>query len=239
MNSLQQEILKEIEKAPKYPAGNFKGNPFDLNKYLGSPHKLNHLNTPGMQKIAKEWRIAHKDIKAPELFEFLTILFESESFDEKMIAAYILEFLPQQRQEIDLSQLDRWLNRLVGWAEIDTIGTGPFEAKDMLDKWETWQKWLKKWSEDENVNKRRFSLVVLIIPVRDSVEQKLAEMAFENIDKLKSEKDILTTKAVSWILRGLIKNHRHQVEEYLDQNFEILPKITVREVKNKLATGRK
>ncbi|MBI2314815.1 DNA alkylation repair protein [Candidatus Daviesbacteria bacterium] len=35
----------------------------------------------------------------------------------------------------------------------------------------------------------------------------MADLAFENIDKLKAEKDVLITKAISWVLRSLIKNH--------------------------------
>lgn len=33
-NKYRQEIIEEINKTPKHPAGNFKGRPFDLNKYL-------------------------------------------------------------------------------------------------------------------------------------------------------------------------------------------------------------
>lgn len=239
MDTYHLEILAEISKAPKHPPGNFKGKPFDLNKYLSSPHKLHFVNTPTVQKIAKGWSKEHADISFSELSECLTELFKGEYTEEKMIASYILEYLPKQRQELDLSLVDKWLDYLAGWAEIDTLGTGPFGTKEVSDNWVEWKKWIQKWSEDKNINKRRFSLVILIIPVRDSSEKKLADLAFENIDKLKKETDILITKTISWVLRSLINNHKDRVEEYLKQNKDSLPKIAFRETTKKLLTGKK
>lgn len=239
MNQHHQEILTEIDKAPKHPAGNFGDKPFDLNKYLGSPHKLYFLNSPTMQKIAKDWSREQTDISSSLLFDFLTELFKGESTEEKMIASYILEYLPKQRQKLDLALVDKWLDYLAGWAEIDTLGTGPFGAKDILDKWPKWKGWIDKWPHDKNINKRRFSLVILIIPIRDSAEQKLADLAFKNIDKLKVEKDVLITKAISWVLRSLIKNHQSRVTEYLKRSGSTLPKIAFKETTKKLLTGKK
>lgn len=63
--------------------------------------------------------------------------------------------------------------------------------------------------------------------------------AFENILTLCGEKDILITKAISWLLRSLIKHHKYAVQEFLDENHEQLPPIAVRETIQKLKTGRK
>jgi 3-methyladenine DNA glycosylase AlkD len=239
MNKYHLEILAEIKKAPKHPAGNFKKKNFDLNKYLGSPHKLYFLNSPSMQNIAKEWSKNHSDVSSSDLFDFLTALFKGESTEEKMVAAFILEYLFKLHQDLDLSLVDKWLNHLAGWAEIDTLGTGPFGAKDVLNSFPEWKKWAEKWSKDQNINKRRFSLVVLIIPIRDSAELKLSDLAFSNIDRLKSEKEVLITKAISWLLRSLIKNHRAKVVEYVKKNESMLPKIAVRETSKKLLLGKK
>jgi 3-methyladenine DNA glycosylase AlkD len=75
--------------------------------------------------------------------------------------------------------------------------------------------------------------------VRDSEDTSLANLAFVNIDKLKKEREILVTKAVSWLLRALVKHHRRKVETYLKENQNALPKIALRETRTKLLTGRK
>jgi 3-methyladenine DNA glycosylase AlkD len=87
--------------------------------------------------------------------------------------------------------------------------------------------------------KRRASLVLLTRPLRESDDPRLARLAFAIIGRLKHEKDILVTKAVSWLLRALIKYHRREVEAYLEDNMDTLPKIAVRETRNKLQSGRK
>jgi 3-methyladenine DNA glycosylase AlkD len=37
----------------------------------------------------------------------------------------------------------------------------------------------------------------------------------QNVDRLKSEKSVLITKAISWVLRSMIKHNRTLVEDYL------------------------
>jgi len=92
---------------------------------------------------------------------------------------------------------------------------------------------------DGNPSRRRASLVLLTKSVRGSNDARLSKLAFKNIDLLKGEKDILITKAVSWLLRSLIKNHRVEVVDYINKNRQILPKIAIRETERKLKTGRK
>jgi len=75
--------------------------------------------------------------------------------------------------------------------------------------------------------------------VRTSSDGRFADVAFANLDRLKGEKDILISKAVSWLLRDLIKHHRTRVSDFLSINCDILPKFVVREVQNKLIFGRK
>jgi 3-methyladenine DNA glycosylase AlkD len=68
---------------------------------------------------------------------------------------------------------------------------------------------------------------------------RLAEEAFRRIEKLKSEKEIMITKAISWVLRSMIRHYRSEVSNYVDQNAATLPKIAVRETRVKLDTGIK
>jgi 3-methyladenine DNA glycosylase AlkD len=114
-----------------------------------------------------------------------------------------------------------------------------FSATEVLTKWEKWKSLLTKLASDGNTHKRRASLVLLTKPVRDSGDARLADLAFATIDKLKQNREILVTKAISWLLRDLIKNHRQRVEKYLEENEDTLPRIAVRETRIKLLTGRK
>ena len=69
--------------------------------------------------------------------------------------------------------------------------------------------------------------------MRDLADDRLERIALANINRLKHERDILITKAVSWLLRAGTINYRRQVEAYLRENADSLPKIAIRETKNK------
>ena len=56
---------------------------------------------------------------------------------------------------------------------------------------------------------------------------------------MKSERPILITKAVSWLLRALADRHHAAVTAYIDANEATLPKIAIREARTKLKTGTK
>jgi len=121
---------------------------------------------------------------------------------------------------------------------VDSLCQSVFTAEDMSVSWNEWQRTLTSFSKNKNTNKRRASLVLLTAPVRQSNDERFPRLAFRIIERLKSEKEILITKAVSWLLREMIKNHKDKAAVYLQKNKESLPKIAVRETTRKLKTGR-
>lgn len=232
MNKYHQQILKEIKR---YTG---KGTKHSWNNnYLGTNSYRYHISNPIKRQIIKNWIKNHKDINYKEFQQLLTGLYQGQSYEEKTIAGYLLGYLPKFRENIDINLLDSWLGKLNGWAEVDSTCQGNFTAAELLSNWELWKELIKKLSDDKNINKRRASLVLLTGVVVKSDDERLADLAFEIIDKLKLEKDILITKALSWLLRDLIKLHKNKLENYLEKNKNSLPKIAVRETRAKLLTG--
>ncbi len=109
----------------------------------------------------------------------------------------------------------------------------------MLEDFAGWKALIKRLTHSKNINKRRAAIVLLTKPVKQLDDRRLSQLAFEVIDALKSEKSILITKAISWLLRNLIKLHPDEVTEYLHTQKYQLPKIAVRETLNKLKHGKK
>lgn len=235
-NILYKKVSGELKKLK--PQGDKKQRLW-VQKYLGSNKPTKCIK--GSVIIG----IAHKTIKennpsTKELTQLLDLLYSKAiTFEEIDLAARLLGVAPKLRQEINPEKLDYWLNFTHGWAECDVLCQSNFTPEEILTNWSIWKKLLTKFSKDKNVHKRRASIVLLTKAVRQSSDKKLSDLAFKNTDLLKEEKDILITKAVSWILRSLIKNHKQEVANYLNKNKEVLPKIAVREVSNKLETGRK
>lgn len=237
MNQHHQEILEEIKMVAR-------SNPnissrFDPGRYMGTSKPCINITNPQTREILKKWVKEHKDISLDELLFLLDSTFAGKSHTERSLGGKLLEYLPKQRQEIDPACLDKWLIGAEGWGEVDSLCQSSFEAKEILAKWEEWEKFLKKFVGDKDIHKRRASLVLLTGPVRQSDDTRFSDLAFKNIEKLKGEKDILITKAISWVLRSLIKNYKSRVMEYLKRSGSTLPKIALKETTKKLLTGKK
>jgi 3-methyladenine DNA glycosylase AlkD len=207
-----------------------------LKKYLGTNKTLYNLKTADKVKLVKSYVKFHITTFSDYL-DLLLSLAQGSSFEELSTMGILLGHFPKFRQQLTTSVIDRLFDHVKGWAETDI--TCSFSAEDLLNNWHEWQKLLDKFVKDANIHKRRASLVLLTNPVRQSSDPRLSKIAFAYVNRLKTEHDILITKAVSWILRSLIKFHQDKVASYLGVNLDTLPKIVLREVSTKLATGRK
>lgn len=231
-----RELLAELEK---HAGKGTKHQKEREQRYIGTSKFCYTISSAVKRQILKEWLRKHLSLSFSEYVKLLNSLYQGRSYEEISLAGKLLEMVPNLRRKIRPLPLDNWLNFVEGWAEVDSICQSNFTAKELLSNWEQWRALLIKLSKDKNVHKKRASLVLLTKPARDSADIRLANLAFENIDRLKSEKDILITKAISWLLRDLIRNFREQTKSYLEVNQTILPKVAIRETRNKLLTGKK
>lgn len=208
-------------------------------KYLGTTHLYYCLGTQQKRKIAKDWKKSHHDISLSEYTHLIDDLYKGESYEEKTIASELLNLYPQHRKELNLEKIYEWLKYLEGWAEIDSLCQGSFPAIEILNRWEDWERMLVRLNGDQSIKRRRASLVLLCKSARESHDSKISHLAFRNITNTMHESEILITKAVSWLLRSLIKHHGAEVASFIERNTNHLPKIALRETKRKLKTGRK
>jgi 3-methyladenine DNA glycosylase AlkD len=210
-----------------------------LNSYLGNDHLRYPINNPTMRIIARDWMRAHKDLGPDAFADLLTSLIEGESCTEKMMAGFIMGYSTKAQRNVDPAIFDEWLDHLVGWVEVDTLCTGDFVRTQLPLQWTKWKKLVLKLSKDPNINKRRASLVLFCSVLGRIEDEAIADTAFTIIERLKGEKEVIITKAISWVLRTMIKHYRERVSDYLWENSESLPKIAVRETRMKLDTGTK
>lgn len=234
MNRLHKEILQLIRDL----SGPAATDAF-LDRYLGNDHPKYAINNPTLRAIAKDWMRAHKTLSAEQFAAVLTSLIEGKSCTEKMTAGFLMEYSTKAQRTFDPMMFDPWLDHLVGWVEVDTLCTGDFIADRLPAEWPKWKKLVSKLSKEKNVNKRRASLVLFCSPLGRGEHHAIADTALAIVERLKGEKEVMITKAVSWVLRSMIKYHRDTVARYLDENKDTLPKIAARETAIKLDTGRK
>jgi 3-methyladenine DNA glycosylase AlkD len=234
LNNYHQALLNLI----KDNAGKATQHTF-LDSYLGNSHPRYPINAPTLRKIAKDWMKAHRHISPVEFSQLLTSLAKGVSSTEKCLLGMLLDCSTKAQRKFRPTLFNKWLDHLEGWAEVDSVCTGDYTITEIPENWDIWRKQLNEFSKSKNINKRRASLVLLCSTLRHVIDENIAQTALDNVDRLKNEKDILITKAISWILRSMEKHYRPLLVEYLSKNKERLPKIAVRETFAKLNTGTK
>jgi 3-methyladenine DNA glycosylase AlkD len=227
--ALLAEIIKKSGKPTQHTF---------LDSYLGNSHPRYPINNPDLRAVSKKW-IRTNALSPKEYLALITSLIKAPSATEKMTAGILLDYANKEQINFDPKIFDRWLNHLQGWAEVDTLCYGHFKVDQVLISWENWKKLLLQLNKSKNINKRRASLVLLCKPLTRSDDKRLQVLALQLVHGLKSENEILITKAISWILRSMVKLHRVPLKNYLAKNKQFLPAIAVRETLTKLETGRK
>ncbi len=233
-NSFHTQILEQI----KARSGKPTQHTF-LDSYLGNDHPRYAINAPALRDIGKTWMRTQRDLTPSQFCTLLDSLIHAPSSTEKVMAGILLDNATAGQRKFDPMIFDKWLDQLVGWAEVDSVCTGKYTIHEVPLAWKKWKKILTRFSKSGNIQKRRASLVFLCSTVRYTNEEDIGKLALENIDRLKGEREVLITKAISWLLRSMIKNYRKEVEAYLKANKETLPAIAVRETITVLKTGKK
>jgi len=234
MKPHHRNILASIKKN-----GRTRAHSQANDSYLSSGHHYYDVSIPTLRAIAKAWLKENQDIVHAEFIATIDGLYRGKSYEEKVLASLVISYHRAGRQIIGPKQLDAWLDKLVGWAEIDSLCASAFTAEEMLAEWPAWKRFIQALARDRNINKRRAALVFLTTATRKSDDKRLAALALATIEGLRHEREIIITKAVSWLLRSMVVRHKSMVAAYIKDNRNSLPAIAVRETSRKIATGRK
>jgi len=212
----------------------------DNDSYASGGHPFFNVSIPDLRRIARGWLGAHRKIADDE--EVLALagrLITGEAYEEKVLGAVILGYSDRARRLATPAMLEGWLDHVAGWAEIDSLCASVFPADQMAADWPAWRALIERLAGDANINKRRAALVLLCTPSRTSDDVRFRDLAFVVIEKLKAERPILITKAVSWLLRSMSVQHAAAVSAYVEAHAASLPAIAVRETRTKLRSGTK
>lgn len=235
MHAEHAALLAAIRRAAGTGSAAHHGN----DAYLGSGHAYYSLTVPARRAIARAWLAPRRKADPAEVLAVAESLFAGPSHEEKTLATMLIAGHAAARRAVSPGDVERWLGRLNGWAEVDSLCQNLFPADQLLADWPGWKAMIERLSRAADLNRRRASLVLLVGPVRRSADPRLDALAFAMIEAAKGERDILITKAVSWLLRELTALHRDAVARYVEAHAASLPSVAVRETRRKLATGRK
>lgn len=217
----------------------------DPKKYEPIRYYFNHTklkmygaSTPVQRKIAKEWTRRHQDAPTREVLALVSALYCAPSFDERLMASYILSQNTRVIPGITEVQWNRWIAHIENWAVSDALSTDPFGAWLLADR-SRGVHYLKQLIESKNIWARRVALVGLMWVNREDASIPVRDLSFAFIKKTMHERDVIITKAISWILRTVADSYPAAVQAFIAKYENDLPAIAKRETLNKIQTGRK
>jgi 3-methyladenine DNA glycosylase AlkD len=234
MHPLHKSILNDLHRRAGKPAQ----DPF-LDNYLGNTHPKFKIRNPELRSIGRTWLKSHPDLTANEFAAVLDSLIRGNSSTEKCLAGLLLDMCRAPYRAFNPAKFSPWLNHLVGWVEVDTLCTGRYSERELPAQWAKWKKILDRFVRSKNIHKRRASVVLLCSPLCRNHDPRLLKQALQSVDKLKHEREILITKAISWVLRSAAVHFKADVKKYVTSNRDSLPSIAVRETMTKIQTGTK
>lgn len=124
------------------------------------------------------------------------------------------------------------------WASVDAFAcmiAGPAWMRAQLS-----DAFVKRWSRSKDRWWRRTALVCTV-PLNQRSKGGTGDTSrtLALCEALAADHDDMIVKAESWALRSLIEHDRQAVERFLGEHEDTLHKRVLREVRNKLRTGRK
>jgi 3-methyladenine DNA glycosylase AlkD len=198
--------------------------------------KMIGVRTLNIRKLASEYAVK---IKRKEDFDELLVYLD-EAFNCKNLTLVALgfEILNKRTKFLEpnvLGNVNKWIPLVSDWAVADGMAiriTGSLLEKNLISLNDL--SFLKNHS---NVFGRRIYITSMALPVRKATCD--INLVLSEIESYIKDKNKYIYKAVSWVLREGTKKFKSQISAFLAQHSEELHSSVVREVRNKIETGKK
>lgn len=225
-----KQFLKLLNKHAdeKYRKGNAMTVPSGMSNF--------GVRVPILRKISKDWLKKNKDTSNTEFLNLIQTLWKQPIFELRSLAQDLLMAHRKFFKQFDWKIGETWLEDVNNWVHCDVLSSQILAFLVLWDK--SHLKSLKSYLKKPGKWYRRAGIVSLLQLIRK--KQIEAKEVLEMIDEIEDDKDPMIQKAISWVLREMIRaGYKKEVEKYLNQNKSIFATYVVREVNNKLRTGLK
>jgi 3-methyladenine DNA glycosylase AlkD len=195
---------------------------------------LPRRDTPSMRALRKRRSAELKARPAAEVIALAQALERAAPQEGKWVAYELIRFHSGAFAAVGQAEIEDFAGRIASWYATDAFGTilsGPLWAKGRLP-----DALFEGWSHSESRWLRRSALVATV--GLNGVKPR-PDVTFELCLRLVGDRDDMVEKAVSWALRYLSQKDRAAVEAFWAEHADRFRPRVQREVRHKLATGRK
>lgn len=162
-------------------------------KFVPNAQRAYGIRTPVLNVLSKKYKEGG--------FDLVKGLWRSGAFEEKLLAAKLLNVICKRDPELSLRLVASFTKDISNWAECDAVGMQslkPVAKKIQKEIFELSAKLLKS----KNLWERRLSLVIIEVFTKD---KSLHPEIMKRVKALENDEEYYVRKAVDWIKRNFKK----------------------------------
>jgi len=156
----------------------------------------------------------------------------------RFIGDELIASRPDALRTLRRTQLEDLGSGISSWDEVDSFAcylSGPSWREGLID-----DKTVMEWAQSQDRWWRRAALVSTVpLNVKARGGRGDARRTLRICGLLIDDRDEMVVKAMSWALRALVGPDPDAVRQFVEENEDRLSAVVRREVRHKLATGRK
>lgn len=207
-------------------------------RIVASVRACSDRSVPGLREVRRAVSGQLKELSAEEVLGVAQKLLEQDRVVPPWFAYELVHHHPAALAALDASRLRRLGEGMSSWGDVDPFAcylSGVAWREGRVSDAE-----VHGWAASSDRFWRRAALVSSVpLNSRARGGSGDAERTLAICDALRTDRDDLVVKALSWALRELAKRDPQAVRDYVEKReAELAPRV-VREVRNKLETGLK
>lgn len=206
--------------------------------YFPTAMQVLGVPVPALREVAKEIAQTHKTQSPAEVLALCEALIADGTMEGRQVAYEVLERHKAAAQALTEGDIERLRAGLDNWASVDSFAAsvaGPAWRRGQLSDAR-----ILRWARSPDVFVRRLALVCTVaLNMRSRGGRGDVARTLTVCRELVSDRNEFVVKAMSWALRELIPHDESALQSFVDEHAETLNRRILREVNNKLQTGKK
>jgi 3-methyladenine DNA glycosylase AlkD len=190
LSSIQEQLASLSTEATKS----------SIQKFVPGSQKVYGVKMPLLNELCKQLK--------EDGFPLVYMLWQSGSFEEKMLAAKLINKLAKKEPADALAAVKKFSNNIQDWAVCDTLGMQSLKPIAATNRKEIFSL-SKKLNLSKNFWQRRLSLVLVEVYAKD---ENMHNAINTLLQPLKTDKEYYVKKEVEWIEKSMKKNKREVIK---------------------------
>jgi 3-methyladenine DNA glycosylase AlkD len=193
-------------------------------------------NTPAVRSVRREVSRQIKNQTPEVVMQTALLLLDEETGALRFVAYELISHHQQTFESLSIESLLKLGAGINSWSSVDCFAmylSGPSWLHGRISG-----DAIYTWADSEDVWWRRAALVSTAALSRRGLAADVGRV-IEVCTRLAADREDMVVKALSWALRELAKKHPEQARRFVAKHRKVLAARVIREVDNKLTTGRK